>query len=434
MNNYHNIFPNTTKTIASYNTVSQVIDLSSFDERDFQENLGKSPDNEKRINNLAIFSHEIAHWVDHISTLWGHTSLLLLYNALNARATNEINQFWRIKMYGDICKQDTLFDYFTEIYNPINGSIHQPWRVSPSAGFRFMANGATNPEKPILFVRFLTHNNVRVARVPISIVSILETIATKDEYKIKFQSLPLVEDIVERKRLEKVYQDELFNLIYNSKLTLYNVVSHLTANTAKASDVIWTLETASAIGTVVLNLATDEIKKMSFAMFGIEEIDNRVEAFKNSGDKGYVFYNLLLNLTTQKGEKTYELNDLLLSSGLSNDKDIEKEVISKMENNIKDLIPGPFYHRAKELLEFGVGIFKLRGIDGKKEGYKFSREIFTKMPHIMFGDTFFDEDKFKLEDAIHKLSGNEEISPAEEYFIFEHYQQKLDEFITICGI
>ncbi|SCY96211.1 hypothetical protein [Flavobacterium caeni] len=434
MNNYHNLFPNAARTIASYNTFSQVIDLNSFEQKDFIENLGKKPDNEQRIFNVSIFRHEIAHWNDHISTLWGHTRLCLLYNALNARANNELQEFWRIKMYGDVCKQDTLFEYFTELHHAVNGSFHERWKAFVTAGLRFQANGYTNAEKPILFVSFRSNADVPIARVPISIASILETIATLEEYKIKFQSLGFVEDIVERKRLEKLFNTDLEKLIYNSKLTLYNVVSHLTANVMKASDIIWALETASAIGTIVLNLPISEMEKMKLAEFGSDDIDSRAAAFQQSCDKGYVFYNLLLNLLTSKGERTYNVIDLLSSSNLSSEKNIEEQVVLSMEQNIKNLIPGPFYSRAKKLMEFGLEIFKLRGIDGRKEGFDFTPENFTTMPHIMFGDTVYDDDAFNLGATMKKLERGEEISLAEEYFLFEYFQKKLDEFISICGI
>jgi len=408
--------------------------MSSFDQEEFGQNIGKPINSHERIYNASIFRHEMAHWIDHISTLWGHNSLLLLYNALNARATKNLNEFWRIKFYADSCKQDTLFDYFTEIHNQIDGSRHNRWSYNFSTGFRFQSNGYVNQEKPILFTTFRANEEKIVARVPISIVSILETIATKEEFKLKFQSISLIEDVVERKRLEKLYEEELFKLIYNSKLTLYNVVAHLTANIAKASDIIWALEVSSSVGTVVLNLPDKEIDKVLEYKTGIAEIDSRITAFKKSKDKGYLFYNLLVNLVNTKGSNHYNIQDLIQSSNLSDIAVIEQQIIESMESNIKNLIPGPFFHRARKILEYGIQIFKLRGLDGKKEGYEFKVENFPQRPNLMFGDTFYNENHFNLQVAIEKLNNGLDLNLDEEYFLFEYYQKKLDEFINICGI
>jgi hypothetical protein len=432
MNDYFNIFPNT-KTIAYYDTFSQFINLSSINFDEFQE-ARKEPYTEQSIHQLSVFRHELAHWIDHTSTLWGNNNLLQLFNSLNARATNSINDFWRIKMFSDSAKSDTYFDYFTEIYNQINGSIRDRWKFNITAGYKFQSNGYTDTKRPILFVRFKSSKDESIARVPITIASILEVIATKEEYKTKFASLGLIDDFVTKTILQKQYQDELFGLIYNSNHTLYNVVSHLTANLNNQTDIIWTLETASSIGTVVLNLPNEDINKMKPSHFGIQGVDERVGDFISSADKGFSFYNLLLNLISEKGEGNYSTEDLLSASGFEDVKTMEEKVISKMEKNISELIPGPFYNMAKSTMESGIEIFKLRGIDGRKGNME---EILLQLgvkPRIMFGDTFFDDTDFNLNSVLEKLRKKEELDYRETYLTFEAYKYKLDEFIKVCGI
>lgn len=432
MNNFLNIFPNT-KTIASYDTFNQFINLSSFDFDEFQE-ARKKPNTEQSIYQLSVFRHELAHWIDHISTLWGNNNLLQLFNSLNARATNSINDFWRIKMFADSAKSDIYFDYFTEIYSQIDGSVKDRWKFNITAGYKFQSNGYTDNKRPILFVRFKSSKDESIARVPITIASILEVIATKEEFKTKFASLGLVEDIATRTILQKQYQDELFGLIYNSNLTLYSVISHLTANLNNQTDVIWTLETASSIGTVVLNLPNENINKMKPSQFGIQGVDERVGDFISSADKGFSFYNLLLNLVSEKGESNYSTEDLLSASGLEDVKTMEEKVISKMEKNISELIPGPFYDMAKSTMESGIEIFKLRGIDGEKGNMEENLLKLGIKPRIMFGDTFFDDADFNLSSVLEKMEKKEELDYKETYLTFEAYKDKLDEFINVCGI
>lgn len=432
MNNYFNIFPNT-KTIAYYDTFSQFINLSSFNLKDFQE-AKKKANTEERIYQLSIFRHELAHWIDHISTLWGNNNLLQLFNSINARATNSLNDFWRIKMFADYSKSDTYFDYFTEQYSQIDGSTKDRWKFNITAGNKFQANGSIDTKRPILFVRFKSAKEENIARVPITIASILEVIATREEFKTKFSSLGLVEDIAAKTILQKQYEDELFGLIYNSNLTLYSVVSHLTANLNNQTDIIWTLETASSIGTVVLNLPNEDIKRMIPNKTGIIGVDEKVSYFISSGDKGFSFYNLQLNLIKEKGEGNYSTEDLLSSSGLEDVKTMEEKIINKMKQNINELIPGPFYNLAKKTMESGIEIFKLRGIDGKRGNMEANLVQAAIKPKIMFGDTFCDDSGFDINFVIEKLRNNEELDYCEFYLIFEFYKDKLDEFIKVCGI
>jgi hypothetical protein len=326
------------------------------------------------------------------------------------------------------------FDYFTEIYNQIDGSVKDRWKFNITAGYKFQSNGYTDTKRPILFVRFLSSKDESIARVPITIASILEVIATKEEFKTKFASLGLVEDVATRTILQKQYQDELFGLIYNSSLTLYNVISHLTANLNNQTDVIWTLETASSIGTVVLNLPNEDINRMKPSHFGIQGVDERVGDFISSADKGFSFYNLLLNLVSDKGDRNYSTEDLFSASGLEDVKTMEKKVIGKMEKNISELIPGPFYDMAKSTMESGIEIFKLRGIDGKKGNMEENILKLGIKPRIMFGDTFFDDADFDLSSVLEKMKKKEELDYKETYLTFEAYKDKLDEFIKVCGI
>lgn len=433
MNTFFNIFPNTIVR-ASYDTFSQIINLSSYDQAQFIASMGQAPNTEDRIERLSVFRHEVAHWLDHISTLWGHRNLLMLHNALNARATNDLQEFWRIKMHGDATKRDASFEYFTEIYNRIHGSVHDRWKATMTAGLRFRSNGASDQSNPILFIRFNANNDVPIARVPISIASILEVIATRDEFMIKIGSLGIVDDIVEKARLDKKYKEDILRFIYNSNLTLYNAVAHVTANAMTQTDILWTLDTASAIGTIVLNLPDSYYDDVTLLKTGLADVDARAADFMKQREKGFLFYQLTGNLATAKGPRHYSTPELLAASGLPDVTTLETAIVAEMEKNVAALIPGPFYQRGKRLMEAGIDAFKKRGIDGRKAGSTFNTNTLTVKPRIMFGDTFYDDANVDIKACLDKLTQNQALTPEEEYVLFEHYKGRLEEFLNVCGI
>lgn len=427
-----NIFPNT-KVAAYYDQSHQLICLNSYNFIDFKDENFKGID-KKSVDKLSLFEHELTHWIDHYSTLWGQQNIVLLFNALNSRANQDINEFWRIKLLDNSFRKDTFFDYFTEKHNHIQGNDLNRWKYQITSGIRFSADGKPEYQKPILFVRFNSIDDAPIVRVPVSVASILETNAIKSEYFVKFLAIKQDDDIVNKKVSERILKEELMHLLYNPDLTLYSVIAHLTANLNNQQDIIETLDITSQIGTLVLNIPDELIRNIRIPKIEDKLWEERYNSFIVEKDKGALFYFLLKNLIENSGQNNFSKEAILLASNLPNEIELSKSIIKEMENNINELIEGPFKSMAEKAIKSGIEMFKRRGIfgDGKElRDYIVDNKI---LPTILFGDTILKLDGLDISDILKKLNREEEITINEKYFIIDYYKDKFDEFLEVCGI
>ena len=427
-----NIFPNTT-VAAYYDQIHQLINISKYD---FKEYKGIKLANitEDSAEKISLFEHELTHWIDHSSTLWGQKNLVLLFNAINSYANQEIDEFWRIKLLDNRFRQDSFYHYFSEKYNHIVGNEIDRWRYSISSGVRFTSEGKPNHEKPILFVRFLSKDDVPISRVPISVASILETNAIKAEYDIKWRAFFLEKDPAAKIIREKSLFKEIMGLIYHPDLTLYSVIAHLTANMNNENDIIKTLFTASAIGTFVLNFPSELYNNLKIPEIDDELWEKRYKCFVEDKDIGATYYFLLKNLIDENGQNSFAEELLLSASSLPKKEEVTEIVLTEMENNRKELVDGPFKKMANDIIEQGIEMFKNRGLFGTNPDF---REYVIKSkiyPPVIFGDTILKTDGLDENEIVTKLKNGEGISVHEKYFIMDYYDKKINEFNEVCGV
>lgn len=427
-----NVFPNT-GVLAFYDQFHQIIQISKYEFSEFQS-IKLDFINEDNANKIALFEHELTHWIDHCSTLWGQKNIVKLFNAINAFANQDINEFWRIKTLDNSYRKDTFFHYFSEQYNLIQGSETDKWRYTITSGVRFDVNGSPNYEKPILFVRFSSSDKKPISRVPLTVASILETNAIKAEYYIKIASLTNETNPASRIIRERELKAELINLLYHPELTLYSVVAHLTANLNNDDDIIRILEQTSAIGTLVLNLPEKVYDDLKIPKIDDDLWTQRYKSFKSDKDIGATYYFLLKNLIDNNGKQSFSEDRILSSSNLPNKEDIFQIIISEMQANKTKLIEGPFKSMAIEMITKGIKMFKNRGIFGNKEGF---REYITSnklKPTVLFGDTILNTDGLEISEIIEKLIKKEKLTVHEKYFALDFYDKKFELFNEICGV
>lgn len=429
---FQKLFP-VTKVSAYYDPLSQIINLSKYDKDDFV-NLDLSNPTADDIDKISLFEHEFTHWLDHVSTLWGQQNLVLIYNALNARANEDINEFWRVKHLTTSFRGDDFYDYFTEEYKRNNDIIRNPWRYQISSGIRFSENGKPEYNKPILFLRLNCFDDIPLLRVPISVASILETNAINAEFSLKISLAHTIEDVVEKNLKLTEIKNEMMRILYHKEFALYTVVAHLTANLNNQTDASYAYKIASSIGTIILNLPDEVYGRMELTNVGNEEWDRRIKEFQNIKDKGFGFYNLLKNNIDKKGQNQYSIESLLESSGLTAKDELENLIISEMEKNKELLIDGPFKNIAIEIIEKGIAIFKIRGIDGNSPDFRTKLFKLNVMPKLMFGDTNFDDTNFDVLKVLEKIKQNGNLTIDEIYLTCDFYDKKFCEFVKACGI
>ncbi|WP_306568707.1 hypothetical protein [Flavobacterium lindanitolerans] len=427
----HRVFPNT-NVAAYYDPLSQIITLSKYNAADFKE-LDLATFDSKNIEKRVLFEHEFTHWLDHVSTLWGQKSIASIYNALNARAIGKIEEFWRMKSLFTNFGSDNFFHYFTEEYeHPENPKT--PWRYQITSGIRFSHTGMPEYNKPILFLRFNCADNLPLIRVPLSVASILESNAIYAEFFLKIMMTKSIEDAVERNLKLKKIQEEWLSILYDKDFALYTVIAHLTSNLNNQSEVSFTYEISAGIGTIILNLPDEIFAKMETVKIKIDEWDRRIKEFQNINDKGFGYYNLLKNYIDKGGQNKYSLEDILSSSNLPQKEKLEEIIIEEMQANKHLLIDGPFKEMAITLIDKGIEIFKIRGIDGKNKDFRQKLLDSDFFPKLIFGDTIFDDTNFNISTILKKLNSGEKLSLEEHYLCFDFYDSKFNEFINACGI
>ena len=69
------IFPNTT-IAAYYDQTHQLINLSKYNYQDFK-GIKLANITEETAEKIALFEHELMHFIDHFSTLWGQRNITL---------------------------------------------------------------------------------------------------------------------------------------------------------------------------------------------------------------------------------------------------------------------------------------------------------------------------------------------------------------------
>lgn len=429
---FQKIFPDT-KVAAYYDPLSQIINLSKYDKDDFV-NLDLSNPTADDIDKISLFEHEFTHWLDHVSTLWGQRNLVLIYNALNARANEDINEFWRVKHLTTSFSGDDFYDYFTVEYKRNIDIIRNPWRYQISSGIRFSENGKPEYNKPILFLRFNCFDDIPLLRVPISVASILETNAINAEFSLKFSLAHTIEDVVEKNLKLTEIKNELMTILYHKEFALYTVAAHLTANLNNQTDASYAYKIASSIGTTILNLPDDAYGKMELTNVGNKEWDRRIKEFQNIKDKGFGFYNLLKNNIDKKGQNQYSIEGLLESSGLIAKDELENLIIAEMEKNKESLIDGPFKNTAIKIIEKGIAIFQTRGIDGNSPDFRSKIFELNFLPKLIFGDTYFDDTNFDVLQVLEKIKQNGNLTLDEIYLTCDFYDKKFSEFVKACGI
>jgi len=426
------VFPNLV-TAASYDPFFLYVSLDSVSSAEFAA-MDFTVINEQNYETIALIWHEFTHWIDHIGTLWGQKNLVLLLNALNARANNDPREFWRIKTHELSNHADDLANYYNTTHMDHVGGFRNLWRYQHTCGLRFDLNGVLDEGKPLLFTKFATAQGRLIARVPVSVVSVLETNATYAEFMIKSGYIAGIEDIVDRMEKQRALSRELESILYDSDLTLYSVVAHMTATPNHITDIFKAYDISSSVGTLLLNLPTNVLSAAPYLPNDNEEWNRRASAMIGNADIGFGFYNLMQNLINAYGPDNYSLANLLQASHLPEQEELERRVLTAMHFNLRELHPGPLSAFGTALINMGMQIFIRRGIDGKKIPFTALLDQFDFTPDVIFSDTPFNNQNIDMDDVQNRMAAAEAVSFDERIALFAFYEEKMNEFLKVCGV
>ncbi|GAA3687513.1 hypothetical protein [Acetobacter lovaniensis] len=416
------IFPNRIEAEAEFLVHSQTIHLKKIYRTEFAECLN-ARDYEKICKPLSVLVHELTHWFDTTSTLWGQKYLYELYDVYyytilhtkgvgSQREFGEIESEWWRAIKLDCEDSRILFPkYYKEYYkNEKDKFTYGAVNITYSCGVEFSIDGKVNYKKPIFFVRLLDENNLSIARIPLTVGALLESSAVCAELLSRCASIDKISQphakIIEKRKLH----EELDYLLSSCGLVDYTVARHMVMKENNVSDILDSYLISSIISFICLNLSDNYFDRI-IPPATLHFIPNdRIESFKKNRDRTFVFACLCIGCGKFSGDmsKIYSFIDSGLSViGLPPYASIIKQSYISMLN-IRDSI----YHRCPtdKTLSYILSV-------GRSNFLKRSEEnIPTNTMSLMCGNATLPK-FFDAEQEIFNFGSN---SLNENYFNYEY--------------
>lgn len=429
--NIKKLFPNTS-TVAYYSPFGQHIVLNSIEEKQYEKVI-KDFYNPKNLSAIKTISHELRHWRDHHTTLWGVNNLVDIYNAINARLINRPENFHYISSFIINAKKSDLTEYYHTMLNSYdvkkNGLL---WKWNLSIGSRFDHDGRINHNKPIPFVKFLNPENDKLlSRTPLSNSSLLETNAIYEEIKITIEILNKLDKdelLVETKLMETEY----FKWLYNHEFTLYSTVAHLISSTTGLKDIVSTFNISNEVSNLLLNLPENLYGEIPINSY-LKEFGEKNTLLNSQKDNGHTFLNLILNYTDMyKKHDDFNINKILDASGLPDQSEIEKQILIEFDELKKRVIDGPFKDVIFQKIENASKYFGKIGLESASSPVIDFLEY--DKPTLIFGDTYVDDSAYDYETFKHFVFNGIPLTNTGWFFMQQDIYKELETFYNICGI
>lgn len=233
--------------------------------------------------------HELTHWSDQISSVWGQDYILALFDAYDAAESQDEEKFCRTIDLFDEERRIILPLYYHVVERNIRPhDVEKRWRIEFTAGQEFGPDGHINSARPIFFVVFGDNETgKRVARQPITVGALLETTATWAELRVGLGVLSSM--AADERSVEQVlWSKERSSSLYDVELTVYTAPVHMFAKFTGTTDVLRAYERSATLAHIALNLTGalfDNLRHPAqFAPFG-----ERQAAFLRVRNRGYAF-------------------------------------------------------------------------------------------------------------------------------------------------
>ncbi|WP_445721625.1 hypothetical protein [Flavobacterium sp.] len=429
-------FPNV-DTLGFYHCLGNYIQLNEYeDEAEFKKAASNPSLDKKR---FSVYLHENQHYIDQVSTYWGIKNIFRIFRAFNSAILGNEHDFHHFRDLILSLQRDYFLDYYTENYNNIPGSFENPWKFQLTVGIRFDFDGKVNEDKPIPFITFSSSDGNKISRVPLSVVSLLETTATYTEYKFLLDETLKIKSPYKELQIKSLSKN-LEKKLYHPELTLYSAAVHLTSAHLQITDPILGYKISSIFAKISLNLPE--------SLFSLINIPVELKEYKNwttrskslilNHDRGYLFYLLIRNYTTKYGElKGYEINveEILTASNLPIEEEVESiisEEISKLDMQIL-MERNSFNRQILEKIFFGNKYRKGTGIGQQRETPDLSEFIMDK-PHLIFASTDFEYENLELKPIVDKVIYQQSLNREEWFRLYTYCENRIDGFNEICGI
>jgi hypothetical protein len=436
-------FPNVTSE-GRYEFLTQTVFANSVESQHILD-IGKDPLNPELLRKVyKVFIHEITHWLDHTSTLWGQKNLITIFNAFNAWKREDEEELWRIiELFSEIGRNQ-FDDYYKVFGSAINDSrVKIPWRYQYSFGLQYGSDGRIRKDRPFVTTRFYSPEDIFISRVPISVVSLVESIATYSELELEYSFiLPILKKQLNENEFlieASLFQQNMIDKIYNPELTVYSVATHCLANFMGIDDIGMAYALSSALSSLCLNLPTNVFDKLEISDNFLKKLPNetqeiiteRASHMKSIRDRGFAFFVLSQYAAEINHTGILDwLENTVKAAGLPSISELQEMAEKEMSNLKNTIIDGYFTSRLENLLEIGQENYQKRGIYGKHKpclNSLLSASQDIKLPPIILGDG----EIFDLEAAFGRVQRTADDT---EKWVDEIWdiQSKLIEFQRAC--
>jgi hypothetical protein len=434
------IFPNSNGSVAKYNSVTLTVSIDAYERREFSEAVKNWQDftddpkiylRPKSEEIISTVYHEYRHWIDHVSTLWGQNNIIKVINAIAASAQQKVKDFYHIPLMFKELYRERVEKYFTVVYPHTPES--RPWRYTITLGFKFNHLGEIDNEDPVMFVRFANYENEPLARVPLSVISLLELNAIREEVCYKAANILLISDRVEREtKLRALNEQYLKGVIYNKNLVQYNVAAHIFSNLMNCVDGFGTITNASFVSMVSLNMPVLMAKKIRCPEI-MESNKATHRHLLNKIDRGYIYFCLVSNYAQKFNSKfnsslEVDFKDLLTASGILNLDEFFRAFAVEFDGLPSQKILSPYKDYYLNLHGVGqhlnLAFFYYQDIK-----LPVVPKIITNLPNLelpftLFADDYYDE---PTNNQISRSSTN-----LDWYFFAEKHYNFCHDFYEIC--
>ncbi|MCL2592597.1 MAG: hypothetical protein FWD82_04445 [Defluviitaleaceae bacterium] len=413
------LFPNI-GTDGEYDFISQTIKINKISSADeFRVS--------SRVEDIKLLVHEITHYRDNVSSLRGIDLLVLNYNAIHSRESNDTELFFNIKkLYKEILRMK-FSKYFTVINQSRNDDVSNRWNYKITTGYRFDNDGRLDKKSPIMFINFYTNANEFIARVPLSFESIVESRAMYNEFMIDMahiSSLNDEEQIVERGLLQRYYE----KLIYNTDVIVYYVNARFVANVLGFSDILQAFQFSSLIGFLCLNMPIECYKKLRIP--SILQNEAKPYFIKNS-DISFLFACITYNIQNFQNIHDQIINDNLIEtilekSNLPKISELKKLIVKEVNDRAKTQIDGKYKDRCDNHIEEYIKHIKNMNFSKDFSYFNNFRETY---------EMFMEKSDVASLDVAPIIFGNDEDTKACEFYkSILSIERRMKEFSDACGI
>jgi hypothetical protein len=329
-------------TAGSYCFLSQCIQFESLESKHLMDYIHldfDSVDGYEAAKKVApLLNHEVKHWYDAHSTLWGMKLLTEIYSCRNDLAVAEksgigtpLDHFNKQMNLRDSIEFIKYPDYYTTRTPKANTS--RPWSYQHSCGILFTKHGKPS-DRHIFFTRFENKDGHLIARVPFSLCALLEASAVSQELNSKVILINQIENPASRKIETQKLFDNTFKELYDENLVEYSVVAHKVANAFSLVDAIESYNISSVLIRFLFNLPHEIIDKIVPEKLLMEMFSCFFEPYKSAikyKDLGSLFSLLIDALYSQYQSKGVAVN-------INNVEKLTSEMFSSLlDLNVEDI-------------------------------------------------------------------------------------------------